>query len=86
MPNTPSKRLVSLVRRAAILRAQGVNKFAQRNEVLKKAISAGLMVDDPIEVEITDKKAGIITKQKLAWSTTSPAKRPAAGPPSIASI
>jgi hypothetical protein len=65
MPKPPTKRLASLVRRAAVLHAQAIKKFVQRREVIQKAISAGLMVGEPIEVEFTDKKAGIITKQKF---------------------
>jgi hypothetical protein len=61
----PTKRLISLVRRAAILRAQAFAKFDKRREVITKAIRAGLRVGEPVEVEIADKSAGIITKEKF---------------------
>ncbi len=48
---TPTKRLTKLVARTLRLRAKGIEKFNQSRETLQKAISAGLMVDAPIEIE-----------------------------------
>ncbi len=48
---TPTKRLTKLVARTIKLRAKGIEKFNQARETLQKAISAGLMVDAPVEIE-----------------------------------
>jgi len=54
--NTPlkktSKRISRLIERHLKLAAKGKAKFQQSGEALKKAISAGLMLDQPVEVEL----------------------------------
>lgn len=48
----PNKRITSLVRRHILTLEKGRAKYDQANEILKKAISAGLMTDQPIEIEL----------------------------------
>ena len=55
------RRISSLIRRAVALKTQGVAKFAKRNELIRRAIAAGLEPGQIIEVEIADKNTGIVS-------------------------
>ncbi len=47
---TPTKRMQKLIERHLRLRAKGIEKFDQSRAALQKAISAGLMIGQPIEI------------------------------------
>lgn len=61
----PSKRLATLVRRSLAQRARGITHFNKSRETLQKAISAGLQVGHPIEIDVVDEHAGTIHQERF---------------------
>jgi len=58
MKTTTPRRIKSLVRRVLRERQQGAKHYNRASEALQKAISAGLMENKPVAVELHDETTG----------------------------